>query len=288
VQIESLAFRTDLALLQLAGSEVEDHDCYVVVRTPDNPTYWWGNFLLLQTAPSSDELPAWEAVFTRAFPGAHHRAYGIASAHGSRDDLAALAAAGMSVDASTVMTATATAVHEPPRPNRAATYRPLVTDADWRQQVELALAGEDRSRTGEFVVAKAAAQRRTAESGAGAWWGAFIGDRLVSSMGLFRASPGLCRFQEVKTHPDARGRGLAGTLVHEISRYGVEELGARTLVMVADPDYLAIRVYRAVGFEDTETQLQADRKPDAESQVLLEPLAEDARAAVHQVRPVQR
>ncbi len=262
VQIESLAFRTDLALLELEGSAVEDHQTHLAVRTPDNPTYWWGNFLLLQTAPSRNDLPEWEAVFSRAFPGARHRAYGIASAHGSRDDLAPLATAGMSVDASTVMTAAATAVREPPRPNGAATYRPLVTDADWQQQVELALAVENHVRTGDFVVAKAAAQRRTAESGAGTWWGAFVGDRLLSSMGLFRASPGLCRFQEVKTHPDARGRGLAGTLVHEVSRYGIEELGASTLVMVADPDYVAIRVYRAVGFEDTETQLQADRKPD--------------------------
>ena len=65
----------------------------------------------------------------------------------------------------------------------------------------------------------------------------------------------------MKTHPDARGRGLAGTLVHEVSRFGFDELGAETLVMVADPDYLAIRVYRSVGFADTETQLQADRKP---------------------------
>jgi hypothetical protein len=34
------------------------------------------------------------------------------------------------------------------------------------------------------------------------------------------------------------------------------EGGARTLVMVADPDYLAVRIYRSVGFKDTETQLQ--------------------------------
>jgi hypothetical protein len=34
-----------------------------------------------------------------------------------------------------------------------------------------------------------------------------------------------------------------------------------TLVMVADPDYPAVRVYRSVGFEDSETQLQAERGP---------------------------
>jgi hypothetical protein len=29
--------------------------------------------------------------------------------------------------------------------------------------------------------------------------------------------------------------------------------------MVADPDYLAVRVYRSVGFADSESQLQAER-----------------------------
>ena len=80
-------------------------------------------------------------------------------------------------------------------------------------------------------------------------------------MGLVTAGPGLARFQAVETHPDVRGRGLAGTLVHHVSGYGFDTLGADTLVMVADPDYLAIRVYRAVGFDDTESQLQAERKP---------------------------
>ena len=55
---------------------------------------------------------------------------------------------------------------------------------------------------------------------------------------------------------------LAGTLVHEISRFGFADLEAETLVMVADPEYLAIRVYRSVGFADTEIQIGVERKPD--------------------------
>jgi hypothetical protein len=50
-------------------------------------------------------------------------------------------------------------------------------------------------------------------------------------------------------------------MVHEISRFGFAELEAETLVMVADPDYLAIRVYRSVGFTDTEVQIGVERKP---------------------------
>ncbi len=260
MDIGSLAFRTDLAMLEHSGSLVEDLGDHLVVRTPDNPTYWWGNFLLLPGPPGDpDRARAWLEVFEAEFPGARHRAFGVDGTAGGRDDLAPFAEIGMDLEASSVMTATA--VHEPPRPNADATYRPLESDADWHQQVELARAGEDVGYDLPFVTAQAAAQRRLVDAGYGAWWGAFEGDRLLASMGLFTASPGLARFQSVKTHPDARGRGLAGTLVHRVGRYGFDELGAHTLVMVADPEYLAIGVYRSVGFADTERQLQAERKP---------------------------
>lgn len=39
------------------------------------------------------------------------------------------------------------------------------------------------------------------------------------------------------------------------------ELAARTLVIVADPNYFAINLYRAVGFTPTQTQLQIGRRP---------------------------
>ncbi|MGB0102252.1 MAG: GNAT family N-acetyltransferase, partial [Nocardioides sp.] len=198
MQVESLAFRTDLALAELAGSLVEDHGSFVAIRTPGNPTYRWGNFLLLPRAPSAAELPDWQQTFARVLPGIEHRTFGIATAHGGLADLAPCAEAGFDIEAATVMTATA--VHEPPRPNREATYRRLVSDADWEQQVGLR-ADEESDDSHEFVVAKVAGERRTVESGAGAWWGAFLGDRLVSSMGLVAASPGLARFQQVQTHP---------------------------------------------------------------------------------------
>ena len=261
MEIRGLGFRTDVALLELSGTEVEDRGDHLVVRTPDNPTFWWGNFLLL-AEPARDEADArrWLEVFEAAFPDARHRTLGIDGASGSADVAAPFAALGMDVDASSVMTATS--VHEPPRPNRDATYRALETDADWEQHVELTMAGETIGYSREFVEARAAQHRRLVEDGHGQYWGAFVDGRLLSSMGLYRASEGLARFQTVKTHPDARGRGLAGSLVHAISRFGFAELDAETLVMVADPDYLAIRVYRSVGFTDSEVQTAVERKPE--------------------------
>jgi ribosomal protein S18 acetylase RimI-like enzyme len=180
-------------------------------------------------------------------------------------DLAAFTERGLRCEASTVMQAAS--VHEPPRPNREATYRRLSTDEDWAQSVDLRVAcrdsDEDEDAHRVFATRKVATNRTLAENGHGAWFGAFVDGQLLCQMGLFAASPGLARFQSVETDPRARGRGLAGTLVYEVSRYGFAELGAHTLVMVADPDYLAVRVYRSVGFTDGETQLQAERPPGA-------------------------
>jgi ribosomal protein S18 acetylase RimI-like enzyme len=260
MEIASLAYRTDLAMLEHSGSTVEDRGTYLVVRTQDNPTFWWGNHLLLpQGAVDATDAQRWVATFEREFPEARHRTFGVDGVSGELADVAGFAALGMETEVLSVMTATE--VHEPPRPNTDTTLRTLASDDDWAQQVELSMVGEGVGYDRAFCTARTAAERGLVEQGYGAWWGAFDGDVLLSSMGLFLASPGLARFQHVKTHPDARGRGLAGTLVHRTSRHGLDELGAHTLVMVADPDYLAIRIYRSVGFADTERQVQVTRKP---------------------------
>src|SRR5688500_10079264 len=205
MDLRSLAYRTDLALLRLGGSEVEDRGTHLVVRTPENPGFYWGNYLLLPHAPAA-EAEEWVRRFCREFPGARHRTFGVDGTAGSPDDLAAFAALGFEVEVSTVMTARS--VHEPPRPNREAVYRPLRGDEDWRCQLELSVAGDNEHITREFATRRAKAQRAITEAGHGQWFGAFLGDRLVSTMGLVRAEHGLARFQEVQTHPAARGRGL--------------------------------------------------------------------------------
>jgi ribosomal protein S18 acetylase RimI-like enzyme len=257
VDVQSIAYRTDLALLTLGGSAVEDHGDHLVVRTPDNPTFHWGNFVLLDRPPAASDVPRVLGLVDAAFPEAAHRAVGVDGTDDLSHATGPLRAAGLAAEVAAVMTATGT--RPPPRPNEQATYRPLVDDDDWRQRVALAVRVDQDHPPEEYLAfarARAATNRALTEAGHGQWWGAFVDGRLVSTLGLFRAGDGLARFQTVETDPDFRGRGLAGTLVHRAARWGLTELGARTLVMVADPEYTAIRVYRSVGFSETERQTQ--------------------------------
>jgi GNAT superfamily N-acetyltransferase len=260
VNVRSLGYRTDLALLQLGGSEVEHRDDYLVIRSPHNPTFWWGNYLLLAEVPPAADTDTWLERFHAEFSEAEHVALGFDDPAARIEQLSAFAERGISCIAGTVMQTTA--VHEPPRPNRDATYRPLTTDADWAQSLALNIACNDMQEASahlEFAKQKLRTTRSLVDAGHGAWFGAFVDGELVSQMGIFAASPGLARYQAVETRPDARGRGLAGTLVHHVGRYALETLGAETLVMVADSDHLAARVYESVGFTHRESQLQAER-----------------------------
>ena len=77
MDVTSLGFRTDLALLERAGSTIDDRGDHLVVRTPSNPTFYWGNFLLLDHVPAADRVEEWLERFVAAFPEARHRALGF-------------------------------------------------------------------------------------------------------------------------------------------------------------------------------------------------------------------
>ena len=173
-----------------------------------------------------------------------------------------LAAAGLAAEHAAVLTAARP--NPPARLNTDAEIRPLDSDADWRQSVELAIRCLDGDEPGGFLERRMIARRRLTQTGAGAWFGAFTGGRLQAQLGLFDVGDGYARYQHVETDPQARRRGLAGTLVWTAGRYGREVLGIRTFVIVADPADVAIRVYQACGFTRRETQLSLDRPPAAE------------------------
>jgi ribosomal protein S18 acetylase RimI-like enzyme len=256
VRITSLGFRTDVALRVLEGAEVTDRGDHLVIRTPDNPNFWWGNFLLLARVPESGQGREWLTRFAAEFPAARHVTLGVDTA----DEVEIppdFAAAGLEAERAAVLTAAR--LGPPPHPNTEAEIRPLEGDADWRQSVDLAIRCFDGGEPGDYVERRAVARRRLTEAGAGAWFGAFENGRLLAQLGLFDVGDGYARYQHVETDPGARRRGLAGTLVWTAGRYGREVLGTSTFVIVADPADVAIRVYRACGFTDRQSQLSFER-----------------------------
>jgi len=244
----------------LEGSRVDDRGSYLAVRSPHNPSYWWGNFLLLAEPPEAGQTDAWLERFAAEFPAAKHVALGIDVTEITGVDVGAFVAAGLHMDRSAVLTTQA--VHEPPRSYEAATFRELAGDDDWQQATDLRTVlseGEPAAEPG-FLAAKIASERSLTEAGHGFWFGAFVDGKLVSHLGLVTDGSGIARYQNVETHPDWRRKGIAGALVWRAGQHGLDGM-ASTLVIAADPDYVAIRVYRSVGFIDAEAQIGFERQP---------------------------
>jgi hypothetical protein len=255
-----------VAIRVLEGSVVEDRGEYLVIRSLDNPDFWWGNFLLLPTlAPGSG--PMWTARFEAEFPTARHVTLGVDVPEDGTLDPAELISLGLDFEPSEVLTAGQ--LRPPPHPNTAATYRVLAGDDDWRQAalLRMAAAEQDTAEHAEFNRARLASERALTEAGHGAWWGAFLDGQLVASLGVVpvggpaSGKPSVARYQNVETHPGFRRQGLAGTLAWLAGDSVLASGAAGTLVIVADPAYVAIRVYRSVGFAETERQYAFARGP---------------------------
>ena len=252
-QLASLGFRPDVALRVAEGSEVTDRGGYLVIRSPDNPGFWWGNFLLLRAWPKEGD--GWLDRFAAEFPQAEHVAIGVDATEAGGKLPAEFAA--LEPETSTVLTC---AEIQPPRHlNTEAEIRPLASDRDWRQSVELNLRCYGEQAPSDFQQRRVTVRRRLTQAGRAAWFGVFDGGLLVAQLGICDAGRGLARYQDVETDPAARRRGLAGTLVWHAARFARATFGARTFVIVADPAEAAIRLYQGCGFADAQTQFSFAR-----------------------------
>lgn len=259
---QSLGFRTDLRVLELAGSLIENRGTHLVVRSPDSPSYFWGNFILLAQAPVPGGEREVVGAFHTEFPDADHISIGIDAPELDDDSRAAFEAAGLAIDVASVLTAERLTL---PREVEG-TIRPLRSDDDWEARALLSQALY--SNVGEqtfldFARGKNVMERRLVDHGVMRRYGAFVDGQLVSTAGVVLTHAGWARFQSVETHPDHRRRGLAAAVVYAAGEYAVDDLGAVQLVIVADHDGEAIRVYRSLGFTDSEQQLMLEKRSGA-------------------------
>ena len=248
----SRGYATDLMLASLDG-EVSHGDGYFAARTPSSPSFWWGNFVLFSSPPRKELLENWESVFDEKVgytEGIEHRNLVWDSIDGETGDAEAFVARGYTLTRDFYLFAEKT--RSSPHHRSDLLVRPIKGDAEWTRADEIAMESfTDEQSTPSFrrfLTQQASRYRRLVEKGFGKWFGAFSGDILVASMGIFvRDQIGRC--QSVATSPEYRKSGCCGTLVHSACTYAFEKMGASEIVMMADPTNPSLRVYQSVGFE---------------------------------------
>lgn len=248
MQDPSLVWTTHLIFARAAG-EVRREDGFWCVRTPSNPTYWWGNFLLFDEAPTRADGDRWEALFVQHIashqPLSNHRAFGWLGA--GQGDVSGFLDRGYDAGRSVALAAGALL----PRPAPTGVVIRQLRDDEWAAAVEVEVADRDpRHSEADYRVyleAKFANYRRLRDAGRGDWYGAFEAEHgLIGCCGLFHDGAGLGRYQSVLIRPEWRRRGVASALVSQAGAWALAD-SVRTLVIVAEEEGPA-RLYGKLGF----------------------------------------
>ena len=252
------------------GAEIAERDDCIVLRSPANPTYFWGNCLILPAAPRDEDLPRWLARFDEEIASKQsestHLAFGVNAAT-LTDFLPAWCAAGIDeFHDIAVLTLAADALA--PRPAVRDTPGLVLRALALPDELEFAVEAQVAHREAAFeaegyrdyrrrAMQRISAMQATASAN---WFGAVVDGVLAADCGLVHDGR-LGRFQHVGTQVAWRRRGLCRALVHHVCRHAFESLGLQRLVMCADPHDVAIGIYRSLGFAHVETHWCLQRRP---------------------------
>lgn len=268
MELRSLTARTESWFVE----EVRDLGDAVALRCPTEPTFRWGNVLMIPDAPAPGERPRLEARFAEAFadlPGVRHVTVAWDDPEGREGDVAEWETAGYEIDRNLTRVAGPADLRAPPKRPAGFAVRAAHDDEDWRRVVAMQ-ASEPGSEEPEayraFIAGRTAYRRRLAEGLRpglhGAWFLATLHGQPVGSVGLF-VHRRVGRFQFVHVTTEHRRKGVATAMVHAAAREGQARLGADRLVIVADEGTPADAIYAGLGFRAAERLVGACRKASA-------------------------
>lgn len=263
MDIRSLLAATDIDVLP-DTSIVEDRGAYVVVRTPTNPTYYWGNFLMFRQPPQRGDRERWEAAYDEEF-GADRESMHCALCWDVPDVVGEARGefleAGYDGDDAVALIAQPHELVEHTRASREVEVRALDPDGDhglWAAVADLQVTsrgpGHGELEYRGYVESRMRDRRERFRAGDGAWFVALLEGEVAASCGIV-VTQGRCRYQAVDTAERFRRRGIASRLVHDAGRAAVDEYDAGHLVIGADADYHALPLYESLGFVVRERNL---------------------------------
>lgn len=257
--LRSLGYRTDLIFPNLDGT-IEQRTHYLCIRSPHNPDYMWGNYLLFNAAAGPPDAKLWPELYRQEFPAnekfmtlAWDRAPTLATHAPLVQDFLAQ---GFRLEESRVL-CLQTAPTPPTKFNPAVEVRILMHDHEWQDALKghwdylcpaPYFAAESR-----FAQYRFEHFRRLQRGGNGLFFGAYLAQQMVGSMGIFWDGT-YARFQEVLIYPAQRRQGIARSLCYGAIAQALRAGAPKAFVTVTDPLGEAYSGYRALGFVDVETQ----------------------------------
>jgi ribosomal protein S18 acetylase RimI-like enzyme len=254
----SLGNRAEYVISHLECERLE-LDEVVVIRTPSAPNFYFGNLLSLKIDIEKKTLEQWTALFDSIFSetaGVDHYTFTWPRRENfDANMIKPFIDANYKFDETHILSMERSQFEPPEMLNEDIDYRSIETDADWQQWTELNLV--ERLKTDEetglrtFLQGRIQNYNKLSQEGLGEFLGAFKGETLIGYAGLYYLD-GLARFQDVHVRPDFQNKKIAKTLLTKLIQRTSETVN--TMVIVADENYHASKLYQSLGFTITERE----------------------------------
>ena len=250
MSIKSLGLKTDIMFFK-HNALVKEKENYLVIKTPDNLSYFWGNLLVYPKGPVTGDLYKWIEDFKNEFneKEINHMTFAWDLTK-SEVDYKQFENKGFEYDETMILVADDELT--PTFVNSDIVTKKVVSDEDWNEIIEFQVLVNENDYEEEsyrpFITKRFEHYRKLSEMGLGYWYMAIKDDKIVSDLGLFWEDS-VARFQSIKTQTEYRKQGIAQTLM----KFASDESKCDSFVIEAEEDGPAINMYKTIGFEIRES-----------------------------------
>ena len=249
---QNVGIATDIRLAQIDGSAWAHKD-HTIVQIPEIPRWLWGHRLIYPAPPADGDFERWDRDFSQAFPEhpePKQRSFSWDGTHGeSGVDQPFLDAGYRSMD---LVLMTGHSFTRPAQANQSMVVRPLTREADWASMIDCAYDAKVERRDDpayrDDMKRMFTRYRRITQDSRSLWFGAFDGERLAGTLGIFGWGT-LGRYQGVVVREEYRRQGVGRQLVYESAHQAQEVLGIRDFIIGSIKDSSPQRLYEEVGFQ---------------------------------------
>jgi GNAT superfamily N-acetyltransferase len=250
------------------ATSFEANEQVIVYKTKTRPNYWFGNYIVSSSPVTSELLPEMRSQWQKEFSQEAGILWQIVEWEIPFDE--------QKPDISKVVRALNTEIDiRIVRIARRGEFQfqlslteltadieliKVKNEVQYENALKIALADHEAApesgAISDFIQWRLEQRLKSAMLSNGDWWLLMNQGMPVASCGLFFDPDGLMgRFREVTTHPEWRGRGFATTLVGLLAQNFLTQGQVQELIIVSEPDSIADRIYRKLGFKAVSYQI---------------------------------
>jgi FR47-like protein len=243
------ATRTEI-FVQPSISILRKGDGYLACHTKARPDYWFGNHLILDTAPRKNNMSHWVEIWRKEYlhePDVNKVVLQWETQ--LEDNILPVNSLpnGLSLFQNTVLVLEN--LCRPKHKCEGMIIRTASNNPDWEKIINLAVEETGNTIVGyeNFAGWRFAAYRDLVNVNQGQWWGVWKNDLLLGSAGFFWDEQYAC-LQEVTTRIGFRRRGICSNMCYTILEKFKQHSPSSVVVVLAEKNSAAEQVYMKLGF----------------------------------------